>query len=425
MAEISDFAVGAGGIPLGLIQGYNYGQKAQRDEEKALADIEQARLRNELLGIGVSEFGGAEQTAQRATATELQTLLNRLGITTSGYNLEVAQQQGPTIMEGLTAQTQAAAANQRLLAERANLGLELFPGQAAVARGVSAQDVSLLPETLRIREAGQREKAGTIESSLRRLDELTLQSGAVDTIRKAYAANPNAAPFDVMWSAYQTAPDGQKAIIAARLQIQNQNDLVAVTTPEALDQWLQRPLQQFRGRSWVNQDGTISIATETGRVNEQGQKTYSQPVVVRDMEEAKNLFGQRVPAGTRQPTTKAAPVTGSALANVATAGTGVPTTTTAAPAARGGPAVTPTRTPAAAPSPLGAIAGPPAAQAAAAPAVSQTQMFFTSAPTATIQAAAARGIPGALEELQRRIQSAKESETALQQLIGQAGIPGA
>jgi len=198
-----------------------------------------------------------------------------------------------------------------------------------------------------------------------------------------------------------------------------------VATPEALDQWLQRPVQQFKGRSWVNQDGTISIATETGRVNEQGQKTYSQPVVVRDMEEAKNLFGQRVPAGTRQPTTRPQGATSAGLLNTA-GGAPAPAAPAAAPGARGGPrTVAPTTTPTAPAAPAPAAGTTGAAAPATAPASAQTQMFFSSAPTATIQQAAARGIPGAIEELQRRIQSAKESEAALQQLIGQAGIPGA
>jgi hypothetical protein len=360
--------------PMDLIKGFEFGQKAQRDEEKAFADIENQRLRNDLLGTTIGEFKGAGQTEQRSTATELQTLLNKLGITTGGYNLDVAQQQGGTIKEGLTAQTQAATTNAKLQAERANLGLDLFPDQATIAKAVGAQDVSLLPETLKIREAGQKEKAGTIDASLRRLDELTLQSGAVDTLRKAYADNPNAAPFDVMLAAYKTAPDNQKAVIAARMQIQHQRDLVAVNNPEALDQWLQRPLQPFKGRAWVLQDGRIAFATETGRVNEQGQKTYGEPSVARDMEEAKNLLGQRVPAGTRQPTTKAAPITGAGLGAIAGGGSAAPPASTPATSVRGAPVQTPVPgAPAAAPAaPLAPAAAPvnPAA-AAAQPSVDQ------------------------------------------------------
>jgi len=383
MADIGDWANAAGGIPLGIMQGYNYGQREQRAEEKALADIENQRLRNELLGYTSGEYMSPGQAEARRTQTELQTLLGQLGITTAGYNLEATQAGGADIRAGLGAQIRAARAGAETQAQRAELGLELFPGQATVARGVSQQNVQMLPETLRIREAGQREQAATIESSLRRLDELTLQSGAVDTLRAAYAANPNAAPFDVMFAAFQNAPDNQKAVIAARMQVQNQQDLGAVSTPEALDQWLQRPIQQFKGRSWVNENGTISIATATGRVNDQGQPTYSQPVIVRDMEEAKNLFGQRVPAGTRQPQTRAAPVTGAALGAAALTGPAGAATPTAAPGVRQGPRVAPT----AAPAPAGPM-GPPApaatAAAAAAPAQPSVDQMIQQA-TARIQ----------------------------------------
>jgi hypothetical protein len=370
MAEIGDWANAAGGIPLGIMQGYNYGQREQRAEEKALADIEAQRLRNELLGYGNQEYMSPEQAERRRLETSLGTTLAQLGITTTGANLEAAQAGRGDIVAGLISQQKAARAGAETQAKRAELGLELFGDRATVERAQAKQDVDLLEKTLGLRAARQGEQIGQVESNMRAFAERARQSGAIDAVRNIMGNDPSKAPIDAMLEAWRVAPDAQKGDIVGMMVIENQKDLQSVTTPEALDQWMQRPAQRFPGRAWVNQNpklgpvGGIAYATKTGQKNERGEDLYGTPVVVPDMEQVKISFGIKVQPAVRQPATKPVAPTGTGLGGTAlTSGQGGAAAKTTPPAPAAAPAVAPAAAPAAAPAVAPAAAAPVAAPA--------------------------------------------------------------
>jgi hypothetical protein len=309
MADIGDWASAAGGIPLGIIQGYNLGQKLQRDEEKALADIEQARLRNELMKFTSAEYMGPEQTATRSLAQQLQQIQSQLGIATGGAGLEATQARRQDLVSGLGAQIGAAAAGARTQEQRALLDEELFPQLAGIQRAVTQQDVELLPQTLGLRAEQQQVQRGQAQSALRQLDELTVQSGAVNTIRDAVAANPNASPYDQLYQAFQAAPAQQKAIIAARMNIADTQDLGRIGTVAEADAWLQRPGRQVKSRAW--REGNQLVVAPIVVDPQTGQPAIDTSKAQRfaSWEEFKRQYGAALPRGTPQGTQRPAATT--------------------------------------------------------------------------------------------------------------------
>jgi len=91
--------------PMQLVYGYEYGQKSQREEEKALEDTRNQQLRNELLGTTVGEFKSPEFTRTRQLENELAARTAELASTLRGYEGTVAKDQGQDILGALRAKT--------------------------------------------------------------------------------------------------------------------------------------------------------------------------------------------------------------------------------------------------------------------------------------------------------------------------------
>jgi hypothetical protein len=138
MANASDWATAAGGIPIGLIEGYNYGQKAQREEEKALEDIKQAKTLNELLGYKAGEYMSPEQAATRASQNKYTGSLAELGLFQTGAQLEAGQAERPTLVGGLQTQIRTAATGAATAEKKAGLESELFGKRARRRRAANS-----------------------------------------------------------------------------------------------------------------------------------------------------------------------------------------------------------------------------------------------------------------------------------------------
>ena len=238
--------------PMDLVKGYEFGQKAQRDEDMALQDIESRRLLNELSTTKIGEFKDPQRTETRRLMDELAGREAALGSTLRGYEVDVAKDSGDVLRQALRDRT--ATAGMVASQGRAKQGLlgELQPQEFDIARG----DVKL-------RAAQQQESAAKVEESL-------LGTRSLNSFRQSFTElPPETSPYDRLLHTFTKAPPEEKELIYRELVKQNGEDLKRVASVSDVDQWGQRPGNPFRIRATV--EGNELVTYKISGKDDQGR----------------------------------------------------------------------------------------------------------------------------------------------------------
>ena len=363
--------------PMDLVKGYEFGQKAQRDEDMALQDIESRRLLNELSTTKVGEFKDPQRTETRRLMDELAGREAALGSTLRGYEVDVAKDSGDVLRQALRDRT--ATAGMVASQGRAKQGLlgELQPQEFDIARG----DVKL-------RAAQQQESAAKVEESL-------LGTRSLNSFRQSFTElPPETSPYDRLLHTFTKAPPEEKELIYRELVKQNGEDLKRVASVSDVDQWGQRPGNPFRIRATV--EGNELVTYKISGKDDQGRDILDRNSrqAYPDIATFRATVGSQIPgfaAATRSGAT-AKPVPGAQGSSLAGAIMGPAGAAPAAPAAGSAAPSAPAATsaPAAPAVPQGAVfsqesvtVAPPAAQPVS-----------TQAPAPVVPQAQAAPIPG-------------------------------
>jgi hypothetical protein len=299
--------------PFALIQGFEFGQRSQREEEKSLADIETRNLQNEILGERAAEYTSPEFRQTRQAENQLASLLAQLGVTTTGFNIESAQQSGPEIVAGLNARAAAARRGAELQREQVGLAQELFPQQAAQRRKVVQQDTELMDDILGTRAQRAKAERAQVDQTLRALNTELVDSGARDLFDKQVSANPDADPYENATRAIESSTNPrQRAALIRQRSIIDAAQLSKAATPDELNLLARRPGRPMQSRVAQTPDGKWGVfPVVSTRTDETGQlvETFGKGVMVENFEEARQvLVGQyarpqaQARVGTQKPT---------------------------------------------------------------------------------------------------------------------------
>lgn len=326
MANASDWANAAGGIPIGLIEGYNYGQKAQRDEEKALEEIKQAKTLNELLGFKSGEYMSPEEAATRRAESDYRRAGAELGSFQTGVSLEGGRANRDLLVGGVGAQIRTGVTKAGTAEREATLESDLFGKRADITRALVEGDWSRIDLNKLIADATARGKLGEAQSIERKWSEDALQSGALDIIRVAAGKKPPGSPlYDVLFQSWTDATtDQQRALVDAQMRRVDQDDLGKIGNVSDANKWLARPGRQTKSHAYI-EGNTVVVAPLIELPN--GQTVVDdrpgQTQKFGSWEEFKRQYGTSIPRGT-SPTGSRAASAGPTVAGVAAQVSGVP-----------------------------------------------------------------------------------------------------
>lgn len=407
MAELSDMLAAAGGIPTGIIQGYNLGQKLQRDEEKALQDIERARIANELLGFSTAEYKGQEATGARLAGYGATEATQRRAGLLGGIDIEAITNRRPEMVAGAEAGITGRALQQQRLSEIENLIKDLAPQQAQAIRGALANLIS-----------GQPIVARQQEQTLAGLSDQAADRQASVIVQQNWIGEPGR-EYDSLTAAYNAAPDDRTRFkIDLLRKRQNDIDVANAANTTQLSQVLRR-----QNHAVIESPGGFTVYSIT--MDETGQPRSQLPVgtfkTIEDVKRAFIALPGEPQSVQNPPQQRPAPIVPGA-AGAAGAGRALGVTQKANTGAAA-PAAVPAAAPAAAApatAPAVAAAAVPAA-AAASQANLQQQIIGPLTPTGVVAQAAQAGLPAAIAELNKRIAAQQETENALAALRAQPG----
>lgn len=242
--------------PMQLVAGYEYGQKSQRDEEKALEEIRNQQLRNELLGTSVTEFKSPEFTETRRQQNRFAGETAGLGATLTGYERQTAEQEREAILAGLRDRTRTGS----LRAEQ-DLRKQVFLGET------QGRQLALDRGALDLKEAKQTKEIDDAREALRGI-------GLPGVIEQSFRdLPPTATPFDRLTYAFDKATDKQKPLVYQQMMAQTAKDLHSAASVAAIDEIGRRPGSPFRFRA-VEEGNTIVTYPITGK-DAQGRDVLS------------------------------------------------------------------------------------------------------------------------------------------------------